>query len=167
MEKLFITSLHKNKMSEHIRKLEYELKIIRAEQIYAYDNCGDGWHDNPFYSHLLTQEKIFQKQLENLQTELENSIPIEVGNIDKIPRKCNCVEICTKVLVKELNLDTNEIIEREIVIAPIGAEKILDNVITYNSPYGCALMGANVGEIVEIKIPTKKLEVEIIKINKI
>ena len=156
---MFVTHAYYDELFNKISDAKSRLEFVRAEQAHAYNNCGDGWHDNPYYTDLISQEKIIVKQIDDLSHQLANAKITDCAQTDK------CVSVQTIVTVDELNHTTGATRTRTIKIVPIGATTAPDT-IPYNSPYGAALIGAEVGEIIDIKIPAGELEVTIIDIKK-
>ena len=163
MEKLFVTRSHYDKLSDKIARLADQLAFIISEQAHAWENCGDGWHDNPYYSHLMAQEKICMKQLEDLRSQISCSVVTESDTGGAEER--DCIAICTRVVIKELNVRMNTERVREISVVPIGAEDTAAGAISYNSPYARAILGARVGDVIEIKLPSGEFEVTVIEIR--
>lgn len=161
MKNLFVTQSYYDELTDKIIRMRGELEFIRSEQAYAYEHCGDGWHDNPYYSHLISQEKGIQNQLNDLQAQMQCS---EI--IKKQSFSIECVALCTMVVVREVNVKTNAEYTREISVVPVGAEDSATGAMAYNSPYARALIGAKVGDAIEITIPSGELEVTIMEIKK-
>jgi len=161
---MFVTRSHYDKMSEDIAKIQARLEAIQPEKADAYENCGDAWHDNPYYSHLLGEERGLFAQLQELTAQIQCATIVDAG---AEPCDCGCVKLCTRVLVRETNISKGTERAREICIVPIGAEDIAADCLPYVAPYAAALMGKEIGDVVEMKLPVGELEITIVEIKKL
>jgi transcription elongation factor GreA len=161
---MFVTSSHYDKLSDEIAKLQARLETIQSEKSHAWEHCGDAWHDNPYYNHLLGEERGIMAQLRDLTTQIHCATIIDITA--DAPQACDCVKLCTRVVIHELNISKGTERTREISVVPIGAEDIANDVLSYVSPYANALMGKEPGEAVEMKLPSGELEITIVEIKK-
>ena len=160
----FVTQSYYDELFGKIAKLRDELNFIRSEQSLAWEHCGDGWHDNPYYSHLISQERMCLKQLDDLLAQMSDSAIVEEPDTHNDTR---CIALYTRLVVRERNLKTKAERVREISIVPIGAESFSANAIPYNSPYARGLLGARIGDTAEVKIPSGEFEVTVMEIKRI
>ena len=160
---MFVTRAHYDKLSAEIAKIQTRLEAIQHEKSDAYENCGDAWHDNPYYNHLLGEERGLLVQLRDAMSHIQSATIVDAA----APQICDCVKLCTRVLVRESNITKGTQRDREICIMPIGAEDIAADILPYTSPYADALMGKESGEVAEIKLPSGELEITIIEIKKL
>jgi transcription elongation factor GreA len=156
---MFVTKSYYDELLDKIADAKGLLEFTRSEQQNAWHNTGDGWHDNPYYIQTLALERKLVKEIDDLTAQLASAKIVERAQTDE------CVSLFTIVTLHEYNHTTGAMRTREISIVPLGAPPGKDTV-PYNAPYAMKLIGAEVGEIIDIKIPLGELEVTVIDIKR-
>jgi len=148
---------------EGFRKLEKELKELKgkgrkdiANQIAEARAKGD-LSENAEYDAAKEAQGHLEKRIAELENTLAQSRILDGRNIDT-----SKVYILSTVTI--LNKKVNKEMKYTIV-SPQEAD-FKEKKISVDSPIGKALMGNEVGDIVEVDVPAGKLELEIINIER-
>lgn len=146
---------------EGIVKLESELKVLkfteRPEIVAEIKRCrelGD-LSENAEYHAAKEAQRHIERKLAELELKLSQ---VQLVDVDSIPT--DKVYLFAKVVVKD-EKDGEEI---EYQISPPDEDDVMNDIISVKSPIGAALLGKEVGDSVEIKIPTGVLKYKIMKI---
>ena len=148
---------------EGVVKLENELKRLKFEErpkivaeIKRTMELGDLSENAEYHA-----AKEFQRHLEGKLADLEFKLArVELVDTDAIPS--DKVYLYAKVLVKDHDMDE----EIEYTVSPPEEADVYNDVISIKSPIGVALLGKEVGDIVEVVIPAGKVKLEILKISR-
>lgn len=159
---IYVTKEHYKKAAVKIKKMQMDLAEIRKNKKDAYENCGDGWHDNPFYNHLKQEERMTERRLSD---EIASFSKYSIFDATTVPSNPISVSLGTKVRVLEQNLRTGTAKERYLRIVPLGDEEEKDAFLYY-TPRIRPLLGAKAGETRLIEIPIATLHVQILSIEK-
>jgi len=158
---MFVVQSYYENVIQKIAEKEKRLVDIQPEKEYAYHNCGDQWHDNPHYNNLLSEERGLLTTLNELRAQISSMKIIDIIS----PANFNSVGLCTRVVVNEYDINTDKEQTKEICIMPLGADDVSCGILPYTAPYAAALMGAEIGDVIEIKIPRGNLNITIMKIK--
>lgn len=148
---------------ERIREIEEELQILKskgrmeiAKKIAEARSHGD-LSENADYDAAKDEQGLLELKISKLSELLANS---QVISADEFPD--DKVYILSKVKVK--NINTGKILDYQLVSADeADFEK---NKISVLSPMGKALIGKQIGEKAEIKVPAGTTVLEILEIYK-
>lgn len=134
-----ITTTGKIVIDENINRLKQDLKTLREEKNIAYTLCGDTWHDNPHFNKLEQDERILDKQIQEIEKIVGLADIIEVNE-----RNVSAIDIGSIALCYCVYPDFTE---REIYeIVGYGESNIEENKLYYDSPVAKSLMGLTVGD---------------------
>ncbi|MEA1980792.1 MAG: transcription elongation factor GreA [candidate division Zixibacteria bacterium] len=148
---------------EGIKKLENELKHLKFKErpkivaeIKRSMELGD-LSENAEYHAAKEKQRMIEGKLADLEFKLSQVQPVDV---DSIPT--DKVYLYAKVLVKDYDMDE----EIEYTIAPPEEADVYNDVISIKSPIGVALLGKEVGDVVDVVIPAGKIKLEVLKISR-
>ena len=150
---------------DRLRELEAELNYLKttrekevAEQIKEARSFGD-LSENSEYD----EAKNEQAKLYGRITEIENIMSHAVV-IDETTdaEEENRVGIGSTVKVRDVELDETD------VFAIVGSQEAnpMENRISDDSPFGKALLGRLIGEVVEVEAPAGTIHIEILDVNR-
>lgn len=146
---------------EGIVKLESELKVLKfterpaiVAEIKRCMELGD-LSENAEYHAAKEAQRHIERKLAELELKLSQ---VQLVDVDSIPT--DKVYLFAKVVVKD-EKDGEEI---EYQISPPDEDDVMNDIISVKSPIGAALLGKEVGDSVEIKIPAGVLKYKIMKI---
>lgn len=159
-KKIFVTKDYLNQQRDKISLLEKQLAEIVKEKKDSYDGDTNTWHDNFAHENAVKIEKSLNKQLSESISDLKN---MEI--CDCLSGSCDIIHLWSKVKIIETNLVTQESVEKNIIIVPMGADNIKENIYNYLSPYVTDLVGKKHGDTVEIRLPRGRFELEVIEIE--
>lgn len=144
-----------NELQEEITNIRKRVKEIGQEMGASCREGAETFHDNFAFEDGERQQQILTKRYIELRRVFENAIVVK-----KVDQK-EKVAFGNIVKYKDLNSNEEKIVE-------IGSYMILrkyrGNLISYNSPLGKLLLGAEEGEIKKGKIAGKINEIEILNI---
>lgn len=160
---MLVTSSYYNERKERLDNLHKRLEDIRKNKKDAFENCGNGWHDNPFYHHLMHDERMIENQLIEENRKFSQFQLFDESSVCEHP---DTVVPGTNVRVIEKNLTTGTRVEYIIGIVPFGAEDLHKKIFVYSAPRVRPLIGARVGDIKTVSIPIGTLKIEILEISK-
>ena len=95
---VYVTEEYSHQQIDKINAMKNDLVRIRKEKSYAYENCGDGWHDNPSYHHLMAEERTVER---HIAEETSRNAQFTVCSIGSIPEKLEQVILFTSVRIRE------------------------------------------------------------------
>ncbi|MBN2227211.1 MAG: transcription elongation factor GreA [candidate division Zixibacteria bacterium] len=144
-------------------KLEQELKQLKTvdrpeiiAEIKRTMELGD-LSENAEYHAAKEAQTHIERKIAELEDKLSRAREIDT---DKIPS--DKAYIFAKVLVKDLKRDD----EIEYQLVPPDEADVDNDMISVKSPVGAALLGKEVGDTIEIKVPAGILQYEIMKISR-
>lgn len=147
---------------EGLKKLEAELEHLTtvrrrevAERIKTAREFGD-ISENSEYEDAKNEQAFIEGRIQNLEKMLRQVRVVDSGNEDP-----NVIHIGSKVTVRDLEENEPE----DYVIVGATEADPMKNRISTESPVGKALMGAKVGDQVEVSAPVGKIRFEIVKIS--
>ena len=144
----------KRKLEEHIRELDYELKVTLPKEIQRAREYGD-LRENAEYKAAKERQSYLQARLGQLHRRLA---ALSMINLDRIPR--DKVGLGSTVHLRETT--SGEQVVYEIVTAE-EADPTLGR-ISPSSPIGKSLLGHEDGDTVEVKVPSGSREYEITRL---
>lgn len=161
---IYVTKEYYSQQVDRIRKLEENLKLIRKTESEAYENCGDGWHDNPFYNHLIQEERSSDYRLGEEVAKLSQ---FSVFDSRIVPENPDTAMLGTYVNISERNMETGEVSTSTIGIVPLGAEDMEKNLFPYYAPRVRPLIGKEIGESAIVTIPKGSWKTTILSVSKL
>jgi transcription elongation factor GreA len=144
----------KKKLEAHIRELDYELKVTLPKEIQRAREYGD-LRENAEYKAAKERQSYLQARLGQLHRRLA---ALSMVNLDRIPR--DKVGLGSTVHLRDTT--SGEPVVYEIVTAE-EADPALGR-ISPSSPIGKSLLGHEVGDTVEVKVPSGSREYEITRL---
>ncbi|NLY46527.1 MAG: transcription elongation factor GreA [Tissierella sp.] len=151
---VFLTAKGLVKIEDELDDLKSVKRKEIAERIKQALSFGD-ISENSEYD----QAKNEQAQLEERIAKLENMLR-NAKIIDEDEITTDKVSIGSKVVVKDLEFDE----EMEYVLVGSAEADPYEGRISNESPLGSALIGHEIGEIVEVNVPDGVIKYEILKI---
>lgn len=153
-KQVFLTAEGLVKIEEELNDLKSVRRKEVAERIKVALSFGD-ISENSEYD----QAKNEQAQLEERIAKLENMLR-NAKIIDEDEITTDKVSIGSKVVVKDLEFDE----EMEYVLVGSAEADPYEGRISNESPLGSALIGHEIGDIVEVSVPDGVIKYEILKI---
>lgn len=160
MEKIYLTENGKSILVEKIAKQTEKVREIQEEKNHAYTASGDGWHDNPGYNQLIQMEERAITELKALEGLLSNAI---IWSKEPTTDK---VQILSIVKYAQKSLQNNSKNNFTFELVGHGESNLKNKQISYDSLIGQALIDKQIGEKIEVKLPTGLFEIEILSIYK-
>ena len=145
----------KAKISEELERLGYELSVTLPKAIQKAVELGD-LRENAEYHSALDRQKFVQARINHLTQRMQ-----ELSKIDVTAIPTDRVGFGSRLKVR--NVDTGDEFTYTIVA---GDYMDIDaGHISLSSPLGQGLMGARVGETVEIQLPVGPRRFEVIELT--
>lgn len=147
---------------EGLKKLESELEYLKtvkrrevAERIKTAREFGD-ISENSEYEDAKNEQAFVEGRIQTLEKMLRQAIVVDEDGQDP-----DVIHIGSKVTVRDLE----DGLEEEYHIVGAAEADPSKNRISNESPVGKALMGARVGDRVEVKAPAGAIVLEVVKIS--
>ena len=137
---LKLTVREADEIRDVIDKKRRELKELRRYKGSAYENEGDGFHDNFAFEQAEIKERGLLREIVDLQSKLDEAKIIDIA--DEVNNANGKVKIGSKVTVK-FKFDGEE--EEETYTITGGYGNIFKNIVSIESPLGKCLMDKAVG----------------------
>lgn len=148
---------------EGVRKLEQELEHLKsvrrrevAERIKQAIEFGD-ITDSSEYEDAKNEQAFIEGRIITLEKALRNAVVINAEDVDT-----NEVSIGSTVLLKDLDRGAEF---RYTIVGSMEADPRA-NRISHESPVGRAVLGQQVGNVVEIQVPAGTVKYQIIDISR-
>ncbi|MDI9260775.1 transcription elongation factor GreA [Alicyclobacillus sendaiensis] len=148
---------------EGLRKLEEELELLKsvkrrevAERIKVAISYGD-ISENSEYEDAKNEQAFIEGRIMTLEKQLRNARVINEDEVDT-----NVVSIGSTVKVLDLDLDE----EVEYTIVGSAEANPAENKISNESPVGKALLGKQIGSVVEVNVPAGVIKFKILEIKR-
>ena len=148
---------------EGLKKLEDELQDLKvnqrreiAQKIKEAREQGD-LSENAEYDAAKDEQRDIEARIEQIEKILKNAEVVldEEIDLDKISIGC---------LVRVLDVEYDE--EEEYKLVGSSEASTLQNKISNESPFGQALIGAKVGDIVEVEAPAGVIKYKVLSIHR-
>ena len=149
---------------EGLKKLEDELQDLKvnqrreiAQKIKEAREQGD-LSENAEYDAAKDEQRDIEARIEQIEKILKNAEVVldEEIDLDKISIGC---------LVRVLDVEYDE--EEEYKLVGSSEASSLQNKISNESPFGQALIGAKVGDIVEVEAPAGVIKYKVLSIHRV
>ncbi|MCL8209388.1 MAG: transcription elongation factor GreA [Actinomycetia bacterium] len=148
--------------AEGLKKLEAELEHLKtvkrtevAERIKQAREFGD-ISENSEYEDAKNEQGLIEARIQSLENMLRNARVVDAASQDP-----TVVHIGSRVRV----LDENEAVEEEYVVVGSAEADPIHNRISIESPVGKALLGAAVGQTVEVMAPVGRIRLKVLAIQ--
>ncbi len=154
-----ITVLTKNgeaKLKEELSELNYKLHHDIAEKIKVALSFGD-LSENSEYDEAKNEQGIIQSRIAEIEATLAHAQIIDDDDI-------STEKVGIGTIVKLYDMDMEEEMEFKMVgtnEADIDAGKLSDE-----SPIGAAIIGAKIGDVVDVDTPSGLIQFEVLDIRK-
>jgi transcription elongation factor GreA len=144
----------KKRLEEEIKTLDYELKVELPREILKAREHGD-LRENAEYKAAKERQSFLQARIGQLHRRLT---ALSMVNLDKIPR--DKVGLGSSVTLRDTSSD--EEVRYEIV-TPEESDPAQGRIST-SSPIGRCLLNHEVGDVVEVKVPSGTREYEVTRL---
>lgn len=150
---------------DRLKELEAELHFLKtigktevAEQIKEARSFGDLSENSEYDEAMNEQARVFGR-ISEIEDIMSHAVVID-ETTDAAEE--NRVGIGSTVKVRDIEMGENE------VFAIVGSQEAnpMENRISDDSPFGRALLGRLIGEIVEVEAPAGTIRVEILDVNR-
>ena len=156
-ENIFVTPGYIRALEDKARVLDARLKEVRAEKNSVYNDDTNAWHDNFAYENAVREERLLKSGLQEISGEL-NACVVCPNDCKTVPES---VEIWTSARVRAGQG------EKTIGVVPLGADDARNNIFNYRAPLVAKILGAKVGDLITVKIPSGEFEYEILEIKRL
>jgi len=147
---------------EGLQKLKEELQHLTtierpsiSRQIAEARDKGD-LSENAEYAAAKEAQSMLELKISNLETVISNARVIDNSNLDSSE-----IRLLNRIQIK--NKGTNTIMEY--VIVPESEADLKNGKISIGTPIAQGLLGKKVGDVVNIKVPSGQIALEILKIS--
>ena len=141
------------------QKLEY-LKNVRrkevAEQIKVARSYGD-LSENAEYDEARNEQSLLEGQIQTIENQLKLAVVVEEDEM-------NFDKVSIGAQIKVLDMEFNEE-DTYKILGTVEADP-MNNIISNESPMGKALIGAGVGDVVEVEAPDGVIRFKVLEISK-
>ena len=146
-----------------LKKLQDELQDLKvnqrreiAQKIKEAREQGD-LSENAEYDAAKDEQRDIEARIEQIEQILKNAEVVDEDEVDLDVVNIGC-------LVRVLDIDYNE--EEEYKLVGSSEASSLQNKISNESPFGKALIGAKVGEVVEVEAPAGVVKYKVLSIHR-
>lgn len=152
MERFYFTAEGLKKYQKRIEDLEAKLRALQSQTAEIAEVGGNQYHDNASYEQLVIQIRGIDAQLSEGHKILNNIWVVDKPN--------NAQRVCIGCLAQiEQNGE-----KKEIQIMGYGESDPKNGKISYNAPLAKSIIGAEIGEVREITIGGRLVNLEIFNI---
>jgi transcription elongation factor GreA len=144
----------KKRLEDEMKKLDFELKVHLPKEILKAREHGD-LRENAEYKAAKERQSFLQARIGQLHRRLA---ALSLVNLDKIPT--GKVGLGSTVGLRNTGNGEETVYE---IVTPEEADPTIGR-ISPSSPIGRCLLGHEVGEVVEVKVPSGSKEYEITKL---
>ena len=146
-----------------LKKLQDELQDLKvnqrreiAQKIKEAREQGD-LSENAEYDAAKDEQRDIEARIEEIEQILKNAEVVDEDEVDLDVVNIGC-------LVRVLDIEYNE--EEEYKLVGSSEASSLQNKISNESPFGKALIGAKVGEVVEVEAPAGVVKYKVLSIHR-
>lgn len=147
----------KQKLSEEVEKLQYELNVTLPNEIRKAVELGD-LRENSEYKAALERQQFVQARLGQLRQRLS-----KLSSIDPAQIPADRVGLGSKVVVEDQKTSSRE--TYHLVFG--DALEFEEGHVTMSSPIGRALLGKGVGDVVQLRLPTMVRSMKVVELQTI
>ncbi len=155
MRKVYMTKNGYQQLQEELKRLKTVERPRLAKVIAEARALGD-LSENAEYKSAKEEQSFLETRIAEIETKLAYAEVVDTS-------KMSGDRILFGASVKLLDLDTDEVVEYRIV----GTDEadIRNGTISCESPIAKALIGREVGEVVEVRVPKGIREFDILEVN--
>ena len=146
-----------------LKKLQDELQDLKvnqrreiAQKIKEAREQGD-LSENAEYDAAKDEQRDIEARIEQIEQILKNAEVVDEDEVDLDVVNIGC-------LVRVLDIEYNE--EEEYKLVGSSEARSLQNKISNESPFGKALIGAKVGDVVEVEAPAGVVKYKVLSIHR-
>lgn len=150
---VYLTSEGKKKYESELLRLINEERPAVLEEIEEARAHGD-LSENADYDAARNRQGEIESRIAEIEEILSNAIEVQAATSNEI------VDLSTKVTLLDLSENTQYVYK----IVGAGEARPLENLISYTSPLGAAILNKRAGEVVTVQAPTP-YQVKIVKIE--
>ena len=129
-----------NEIRENIQSKEKKLKELRMQKGTAYEDEGDGFHDNFAFEQAEIMERRILREIADLRTKLDEA---QIIDLKAEAENANGNVVIGSEVTVQLEFDGEK--EEETYTITGGFGNISQNIVSVESPLGNCLMGKTVG----------------------
>ena len=144
------------KMQDELQDLKVNQRREIAQKIKEAREQGD-LSENAEYDAAKDEQRDIEARIEQIEQILKNAEVVDEDEVDLDVVNIGC-------LVRVLDIEYNE--EEEYKLVGSSEASSLQNKISNESPFGKALIGAKVGEVVEVEAPAGVVEYKVLSIHR-
>lgn len=144
----------KKRLEDEMKTLDYELKVELPKEILRAREYGD-LRENAEYKAAKERQTYLQVRISQLQQRIA---ALSMMNVDRIPR--DKVGLGSTVTLKDTASGATLVYD---IVTPEEADPTKGR-ISPSSPIGKCLLGAEEGDVVEVKVPSGEKEYEVLKL---
>ncbi len=144
------------KLQEELQDLKVNQRREIAQKIKEAREQGD-LSENAEYDAAKDEQRDIEARIEQIEQILKNAEVVDEDEVDLDKINIGC-------LVRVLDIEYNE--EEEYRLVGSSEASSLQNKISNESPFGKALIGAKVGDIVEVEAPAGIVKYEVLSIHR-
>jgi len=155
-EPVYLSKDGRLKLEAELKRLKFEERPRLVSEIKRAKELGD-LSENAEYHAAKEAQGHLERKIAQIQDKLSR---VRTVDTDKIPD--DKVYLFARVLVKD-HRDGEEI---EYTVVPPDEADVDNDIISVKSPIGQALLGHEVGDVVEFTVPAGPIKYEILKITR-
>ena len=155
-KKNIITYAGLKKLQDELQDLKVNQRREIAQKIKEAREQGD-LSENAEYDAAKDEQRDIEARIEQIEQILKNAEVVDEDEVDLDVVNIGC-------LVRVLDIEYNE--EEEYKLVGSSEASSLQNKISNESPFGKALIGAKVGDVVEVEAPAGVVEYKVLSIHR-
>ena len=155
-KKNIMTSAGLKKLQDELQDLKVNQRREIAQKIKEAREQGD-LSENAEYDAAKDEQRDIEARIEQIEQILKNAEVVDEDEVDLDVVNIGC-------LVRVLDIEYNE--EEEYKLVGSSEASSLQNKISNESPFGKALIGAKVGDVVEVEAPAGVVKYKVLSIHR-
>lgn len=144
-----------------LEQAQNELAALREEKSIAYTATGDTWHDNPYFNKLEQDERRKAEEVAELTSQVASAREYTVDE-----RNVTRVSLGSIIHLAREFLKAGKADEQVWEVVGFGETDVKRKRVAYNSPLMEAVLGHQVGDVIEGNSPQGPVEYEILALFK-
>ena len=150
------TFLTKEGFQKFQEELDWLVNVRRAEVALRLSEAEGGDEDDTLeYDAAKDEQGLVESRIKKLEMMLASALIL-----DEQPKQLDCIDVGNHVVVQEEGFEP----ETYRLVGPAEADPVKGK-ISFESPFGIALMGRKTGDIVTVKAPDGVFTVKVISIS--
>ena len=153
-----VSYITRNGLEKLKKELDYLVNVERPaiSRLIADARDKGDLSENAEYAAAKEAQGMLELKISNLETVISNARVIDNSNLDSSE-----IRLLNRIQIK--NIGTNTIMEY--VIVPESEADLKNGKISIGTPIAQGLLGKKVGDVVNIKVPSGQIALEILKIS--